>query len=75
MYSVSQCFPTDQDSRMISTALHETFLRWRFFRRACWPSGLIVSEEGARHHCEVALVRDSTVEDEGDSPLTDEGEW
>jgi len=60
---------------MISTALPETFLYWRLFRRACRPSGLIVSDEGAENHYEVVLVGDSTVEDGGDSPLTDEGEW
>ena len=61
------CFsvPADQDLRMISAALPETFLCCSFFRRACRPSGLIVSEEGAGHHCEVALVGDSTVGDEG----------
>ena len=57
---------------MISAALPETFLCWRLFRRACRPSGLIVSEEGAGHHCEAPIVGNSTVEDGGDSPLTDE---
>ena len=69
------CIPADQDIRMISTALPETFLCWRLLWRACRPSGLIVSEEGAGSHCEVALVGDSAVEDGGGSPLTDGGEW
>ena len=59
---------------MISAALPETFLCWRLFRRACRPSGLAVSEERTGHNCEVALVGNLTMEDGGDSPLTDEGE-